>query len=187
MKHEGQSVRTFHEGTAAAGCRQADYPRTQLAHAGVRILNQHPQIAVSAALFRGDDLLLIERQKGQTLEGLLSFPGGRVGFGETLKQAVAREVLEEVGLDLDESGLVFVTNHEAIYDDFHFVIVVFAAEIGVDSEPVAGSDAAAVTFIHRNLVEGLEENGRTTPKLAPISQQASNLLRQKHSSVENAS
>ncbi|MEN3791437.1 NUDIX domain-containing protein [Fulvimarina sp. MAC3] len=140
-------------------------------------MTRQPQIAVSAALFKGENLLLIERQKGQTLEGLLSFPGGRVGFGETLKQAVAREISEEINLEIDESSLVFVTNHEAIYDDFHFVIVVFTAEIGQDSAPVAGSDAAAVSFVHRNSVDGLEESGRTTPKLAQIAEQAENLLR----------
>lgn len=148
---------------------------------------ERPQIAVSAALFQGDDLLLIERQKGQTLEGLLSFPGGQVGFGETLKQAVVREVSEEVNLDLAESNLVFVTNHEAIYDDFHFVIVVFTAEIGSGAMPIAGSDAASVGFFHRNSIDELEAEGRTTPKLAHIARQASHLLQSGHSSAEKQS
>ncbi len=150
-------------------------------------LTRQPQIAVSAALFRGEEQLLIERQKGQTLEGLFSFPGGRVGFGETLRQAVAREVREEVGLNVVEESFVFVTNHEAIYEDFHFVIVVFAAQIGADANPVAGSDAAAVTFVPSESLPHLENDGQTTPSLASISRQALSMLLLRHSSVEKGS
>ncbi|MDY8110476.1 NUDIX domain-containing protein [Fulvimarina sp. 2208YS6-2-32] len=135
-----------------------------------------PQLAVSAALIRGDDVLLIERSRGQTLEGLLSFPGGRVGFGETMRAALSREIFEEVGLTVDSGALTFVTNHEAIHRDFHFVICVFVARIGRDAVPVAGTDAASVRFESIGSVRAFERDGLTTPGLATILDLARKLL-----------
>jgi len=64
----------------------------------------HPQLAVSAAIFRDDRILLVRRAKSPA-RGLYSLPGGRVEFGETLHTALHREVDEETGLKIDIAGL----------------------------------------------------------------------------------
>jgi ADP-ribose pyrophosphatase YjhB (NUDIX family) len=64
----------------------------------------HPQLAVSAAIFRHDDLLLVRRARAPA-KGLYSLPGGRVEFGESLHAALHREVDEETGLRIDILGL----------------------------------------------------------------------------------
>jgi 8-oxo-dGTP diphosphatase len=61
---------------------------------------QRPQLAVSAAIFRGGKLLLLKRAKSPG-HGFWSLPGGRVEFGESLHIALAREVDEEAGLKID--------------------------------------------------------------------------------------
>ena len=53
--------------------------------------------AVSVAVVRGDTVLLVKRAR-QPSQGLYAFPGGKVETGETLEQAVQRELLEETGL-----------------------------------------------------------------------------------------
>jgi 8-oxo-dGTP diphosphatase len=63
-----------------------------------------PQLAVSAAIFRDGKVLLVRRARSPS-KGLYSLPGGRVEFGETLHQALAREVDEETGLRIDIVGL----------------------------------------------------------------------------------
>jgi 8-oxo-dGTP diphosphatase len=64
----------------------------------------HPQLAVSAAIFRDGKVLLVRRARSPA-KGFYSLPGGRVEFGESLHQALAREVDEETGLNIDIVGL----------------------------------------------------------------------------------
>lgn len=61
---------------------------------------QRPQLAVSAAIFRDGKVLLVRRAKSPG-HGFWSLPGGRVEFAESLHTALAREVDEEAGLEID--------------------------------------------------------------------------------------
>ncbi|TPQ34501.1 NUDIX hydrolase [Bradyrhizobium guangdongense] len=63
-----------------------------------------PQLAVSAAIFRDGKVLLVRRARSPA-KGFYSLPGGRVEFGESLHQALAREVDEETGLNIEIVGL----------------------------------------------------------------------------------
>ncbi len=64
----------------------------------------HPQLAVSAAIFRDDRILLVRRARSPA-KGYYSLPGGRVEFGETLHAALHREVDEETALKIEIVGL----------------------------------------------------------------------------------
>jgi 8-oxo-dGTP diphosphatase len=61
---------------------------------------RRPQLAVSAVIFRAGRVLLLRRAKSPG-HGFWSLPGGRVEFGESLHTALAREVDEEAGLEID--------------------------------------------------------------------------------------
>ena len=60
----------------------------------------HPQLAVSAAVFRDGKILLVRRARFPA-KGFYSLPGGRVEFGETLHAALHREVAEETALKIE--------------------------------------------------------------------------------------
>jgi ADP-ribose pyrophosphatase YjhB (NUDIX family) len=64
----------------------------------------HPQLAVSAAIFRDDKVLLVRRARSPA-KGFYSLPGGRVEFGESLHAALHREIDEETGLRIEIAGL----------------------------------------------------------------------------------
>jgi 8-oxo-dGTP diphosphatase len=64
----------------------------------------HPQLAVSAAIFRDDRILLVRRARSPA-KGFYSLPGGRVEFGESLHAALHREVDEETALKIEIVGL----------------------------------------------------------------------------------
>lgn len=64
----------------------------------------HPQLAVSAAIFRKGKILLVRRARFPA-KGYYSLPGGRVEFGETLHAALIREIGEETGLKVEILGL----------------------------------------------------------------------------------
>jgi 8-oxo-dGTP diphosphatase len=65
---------------------------------------QRPQLAVSAAIFRDDKVLLVRRARSPG-KGFYSLPGGRVEFGESLHTALHREVDEETAIRIDIVGL----------------------------------------------------------------------------------
>ncbi len=89
---------------------------------------QRPQLAVSAAIFRNRQVLLVRRARTPAL-GRWTLPGGRVEHGETLTQALQREVREETGLAIDVIGLAGW--REVLpgpgHGNGHFVILPFAA------------------------------------------------------------
>src|SRR5262249_61421369 len=66
-----------------------------------------PRCGASAAVFRGETVLLIVRAKG-ALKGLWSLPGGHIEPGETARAAAMREVREETGGEADIDALVHV-------------------------------------------------------------------------------
>jgi 8-oxo-dGTP diphosphatase len=65
-----------------------------------RLFPTRPILAVSAAVFRDDRALVIRRARAPLL-GHFSLPGGGVEVGETLAAALARELMEEVGIEAE--------------------------------------------------------------------------------------
>jgi 8-oxo-dGTP diphosphatase len=96
----------------------------------VRTYPTRPYLAVSAAIFH-DDRVLIVRRARPPAHGLYTLPGGGVELGESLEQAVIREVREETGLAIAPLALVgfreAITRDAAGRIERHFVILPFAA------------------------------------------------------------
>ena len=95
-----------------------------------RIFPARPILAVSAAIFRGGKVLLVRRARRPAL-GIYTLPGGVVEAGETLTEAIAREVLEETGLVI---APVTLAGHREVISraadgrtERHFVILCFAS------------------------------------------------------------
>jgi ADP-ribose pyrophosphatase YjhB (NUDIX family) len=87
----------------------------------------HPQLAVSAAIFRDGNILLVRRARSPG-KGLYSLPGGRVEFGESLHTALHREVDEETALRLEIAGLAgWREVLPATSGGGHYLIMSFAA------------------------------------------------------------
>src|ERR1700732_3221065 len=89
-----------------------------------------PYLAVSAAIFR-DGRVLIVRRARPPAHGLYTLPGGGVELGETLEEAVVREVLEETALKIAPVALAgyrqAIARDPAGRIERHFVILPFAA------------------------------------------------------------
>ena len=99
----------------------------------------HPQLAVSAAIFRGGRILLVRRARSPG-NGLYSLPGGRVEFGESLHTALHREVDEETGLKIEILGLAgWREVLPGTTGGGHYMIMSFAAR-WIGNEPVLNDE-----------------------------------------------
>lgn len=122
---------------------------------GVRV-----ELCVGAVAVDDGRLLLIRRGHGPAA-GEWSVPGGRVEAGETLVEAVMRELAEEAGVEGVCDRLVGWA--ERIGDDYHYVIVDFAVTVLEPGDVRAGSDADEAEWValdevpHRPLVDGLAD------------------------------
>ncbi|MFP5309529.1 MAG: NUDIX domain-containing protein [Actinomycetes bacterium] len=114
-----------------------------------------PTVAVGAVVRDERRRLLVVRRGNPPARGAWSLPGGRQEPGESLEEAVAREVAEETGLTVEVGGLV---GHLEVRDPdagVHFVVLDFHAEV-VDADgraPVAGDDVTDAAWMGRAELE----------------------------------
>jgi len=66
---------------------------------------------VAALIARGGRYLITQRRETAVLPLLWDFPGGRVEDGETDEAALAREVMERLGVRVDVGQLISFVNH----------------------------------------------------------------------------
>jgi 8-oxo-dGTP diphosphatase len=136
-------------------------------------LPSYPQLAVSAAIFRDDKVLLVRRAHFPA-KGFYSLPGGRVEFGESLHAALHREVSEETALRIDIAGLagwreVLPTPSGG----GHYLIMSFAAR-WTAGEPVLNDELDD----HKWLAPDAALDLKFTPGLPDVIQSARRVLGQ---------
>ncbi|EJW12285.1 NUDIX hydrolase [Rhodovulum sp. PH10] len=125
-----------------------------------------PWLAVSAAIFRDGRVLLVRRAR-EPARGTWTLPGGGVELGETLLEAVRREVAEETGLAIDPIGIA--GHRDVIVHDGkgrverHFVVLAFAAR-SASGEPVLDAELDAFGWHDPAALDALS----TTDGLAAI-------------------
>lgn len=130
---------------------------------------QHPRLAVSAVIRQGNQLLLIERAKAPGA-GLLAFPGGKVHWGETVRQALIREVHEETGLQVEPTELLgcsdlIVPGDNTDVIEQHFVILSWFCH-WTGGTARAGSDAARIAWLDKNSIQACRNMPDNVRRLA---------------------
>ena len=94
-----------------------------------------PAIHVALGVVLQDNLVLVGRRNSKLhLGGYWEFPGGKVEEGETPRQAVVRELKEEVGLIIKETDAAPLIEFEWFYDTQRYFFSVYTIK-GYSSEP----------------------------------------------------
>lgn len=108
-----------------------------------------PVIAVGAIVLERGSVLFVRRDR-EPSRGEWSLPGGRVEWGESLREACIREIREETGVDVDIEGVAGIAERIVPDDDgevrWHYVIVDFWARPRSRATE-AGDDAAEVRWV----------------------------------------
>lgn len=131
-----------------------------------RLYPKRPFLAVSAAILRDGKVLVVRRARKPAL-GVYTLPGGVVEAGETLEQAVVREVKEETALDI--APVTLAGHREVVIRDGegrverHFVILCFAAR-WLGGEPALNEELDEARWVDPAELAGL----KTTDGLADI-------------------
>ena len=116
-----------------------------------------PFVGVGGVVFVGDRVVLIRRGK-EPLRGRWVIPGGTVELGETLQEAVVREIQEETGLVVRPREVVLVFDRIQRQGDvveYHYVIIDYVCDY-VSGEARAGSDADEVALVSRDELEAYD-------------------------------
>ena len=118
----------------------------------------HPQLAVSAAIFRDGKILLV-RRAGAPARGFYSLPGGRVEFGESLHAALHREVDEETGLKIE---IIDLAGWREVLPGTggggHYLILSFAAR-WIAKEPVLNDELDDFKWLEPDAIGDLQVTG----------------------------
>jgi ADP-ribose pyrophosphatase YjhB (NUDIX family) len=139
-----------------------------------RAFPDRPFLAVSAAIWRNGKLLIVRRARAPA-NRIYTLPGGVVEAGETLVEAVKREIMEETALSIEPVALA--GHREVIVRDEgqrvarHFVVLAFTCR-WLAGEPVLNDELSDARWIDPGALKDFE----TTEGLAEIVIAARRLL-----------
>src|SRR4051812_29270883 len=109
-----------------------------------------PIVGVGAVVWNDRGEIVLIRRGQEPRLGEWSIPGGRLEWGESVREAIIREVQEETGLDVEIDGLIdvvdSVTRNASDEVVRHYVLIDFLAR-PVGGALRAGSDAAEARWV----------------------------------------
>lgn len=109
-----------------------------------------PIVGVGAVIWNGAGEVVLIRRGQPPRQGEWSIPGGKLEWGESVKDALSREVREETALEIELLGLIdvvdSVTRDEAGAVVRHYVLIDFAAR-AIGGTLAAGSDASEARWV----------------------------------------
>ena len=129
-----------------------------------------PIVGVGAVIVEDGKVVLVKR-RFEPLAGQWSLPGGRLELGETLEAGLAREMLEETGLEVQVGPVVDVFDRILLDPErkvrYHYVLIDYLCR-PAGGALAHGSDVAAAEFVDPTDLERY----RLTPKATSVIEKA---------------
>ena len=122
--------RPLHNGDLRPTCPRCGYVAFRSPSVGVAVL----------VIDDAGRVLMVQRAEGATQSGRWSIPAGYMDYGEEVREAAAREVREETGLDVQVGDVVFAASN--FHDPAKLTVGVWFAGTITGGSLCAGDDAA---------------------------------------------
>ena len=134
-----------------------------------------PIVGVGAVIMEDGKVVLVKR-RFEPLAGQWSLPGGRLELGETLEAGLAREMLEETGLEVEVGPVVDVFDRILLDPErkvrYHYVLIDYLCR-PIGGALTHGSDVAAAELVDL----GELDRYRLTPKATSVIEKAVDVAR----------
>jgi acetyl-CoA carboxylase carboxyl transferase subunit beta len=114
------------------------------------VTGELPLVGVGVVLIEDGRILLVQRGH-EPSKGKWAVPGGKITTGETLREAAAREALEETGLQVELGDVIWAGEH--ISDHGHIVLIDFLASV-VGGHLSPGDDADRAEWVPLDQTDG---------------------------------
>ena len=101
-----------------------------------------PSLTVDIFIYNNKKEFILIKRKNEPFKGQWALPGGFVDYGETVENAVIREMKEETSLDITIESLLGVYSDPKRDERFHTVSVVYVCK--AYGNPIAQDDAKEV-------------------------------------------
>lgn len=95
-------------------------------------MNKTPRVGLGVLIFKNKNEVLLGRRIGSHGESSWGPPGGHLEFEESFEECAIREVLEEVGIKIENPKFLAVTNDLFIEDQKHYVSIFMTAFCPLD-------------------------------------------------------
>jgi 8-oxo-dGTP diphosphatase len=106
-------------------------------------------VVAAAVIIETGRVLLTQRKAGTHLAGAWEFPGGKVEAGEDPREALRRELREEIGIDARVGEIVEVTFHRYEEADKAVLLLFYEATREAGSPELQAIDVAAFRWAAR--------------------------------------
>jgi 8-oxo-dGTP diphosphatase len=113
---------------------------------------RQPIIVTAGVVIRDDEVLVAKRKTGSHLEGLWEFPGGKLEPNESPEECLARELKEELGVEIRVENIQEVVYHR--YPEKNVLLLFYACEL-VYGEP-RPLDVAEMAWVNRRELAELD-------------------------------
>lgn len=121
---------------------------------------------VGAAIIEGDKCFVAQRREGGSAGGKWEFPGGKVEAGESLEQALVREIQEELGVSVQVLALLGTGQAETSRGPIQ--LDVFRAKLNSSAEQIVLHDHQAMNWIRAEEVTSLDWAAADVPILPAV-------------------
>jgi ADP-ribose pyrophosphatase YjhB (NUDIX family) len=89
----------------------------------------YPEVGCGAAIFDASSRLLLIQRLSEPEAGTWGLPGGKIDFGEPARETARREILEELGIEIEVTGLACISEILDQGDGRHWVSPIFFARV----------------------------------------------------------
>lgn len=125
-----------------------NFPRGHCLNNKPKTISVH---AVAGILRRGNTVLIAERPEGRPYSGYWEFPGGKIETGETGREALVRELHEELGIEVISVKHLF--DHSHVYPDKNVLLEIWLVD-QFNGEP-HGRESQALRWVTLADMSGL--------------------------------